>query len=98
MLFNCIKEGSYDFPDPDWMEISGGAKDLIGHLLVKDPIMRYSAEKVLQHPWITMKTSQAPLATPKVLQRSAEVTSRGFECIALRMLRAINVCMKQAIL
>lgn len=70
MLFNCIKEGGYDFPDPEWTEISFGAKDLIGHLLVKDPMMRYSAEKVLQHAWITMKTSQAPLATPKVLQRS----------------------------
>lgn len=73
MLFNNIKEGSYEFSDPEWTDISSGAKDLIGHLLVKNPIMRYSADDVLQHPWITMKTSQAPLATPKVLQRNNSV-------------------------
>lgn len=73
MLFNCIKEGSYEFPDPEWSEVSSGAKDLISHLLVKNPILRYSSQDVLKHPWITMKTSQAPLATPKVLQRNNSV-------------------------
>lgn len=73
VLFNCIKEGIYGFPDPEWIGISSDAKDLIRNLLVKNPLMRYSAEKVLQHPWITTKSSQVQLATPKVLQRNNSV-------------------------
>lgn len=36
---------------PHW--IPGDAKDLISHLLVKDPNERYSLEDVRRHPWFT---------------------------------------------
>lgn len=32
--------------------VSGGARDLISKLLVKDPSMRLGLDRVLQHPWI----------------------------------------------
>ncbi len=69
-LFMRIQEGMYDFPNVEWSTISEDAKDLIRHLLVRDPLQRYSAAEVLEHPWVCMEAPKAPLATPRVLQRS----------------------------
>lgn len=51
-LFTCIQDGTYDFPENEWAFISEEAKDLIRHLLVKDASQRYTAEMVLNHPWV----------------------------------------------
>ena len=69
-LFNSIQEGFYEFPDREWSDVSSSAKDLIKHLLVRDPHLRYSANEVLRHPWLTMESPQAQLATPRLLMRS----------------------------
>ena len=34
MLFTCIQEGRYEFPDREWATLSAESKDLIKHLLV----------------------------------------------------------------
>lgn len=73
LLFRSIQDSTYSFPDPEWSKVSEDAKDLISHLLVKDPRKRYSAEEVLQHPWILKKSSELPLATPSVLSRNNSV-------------------------
>ncbi|XP_052471106.1 MAP kinase-interacting serine/threonine-protein kinase 2-like isoform X2 [Carassius gibelio] len=52
MLFECIQEGKYEFPEKDWAHISPAAKDLITRLLVRDAKNRLSAAQVLQHPWV----------------------------------------------
>jgi calcium/calmodulin-dependent protein kinase I len=54
-LFRAIKSCSYEFVSPFWDNVSDSAKDLIKNLLVVDPAARYSAEQVLEHPWITGK-------------------------------------------
>ena len=64
-----IQDSEYEFPDEQWRCISEQARDLIRHLLVKDPLLRYSAAEVLTHPWVSMESPQAQLATPQVLQR-----------------------------
>jgi len=51
-LFEKIIKVEYDFPDPEWTNISEAAKDFIRHLLVKDPQERYTAEQCLAHPWL----------------------------------------------
>lgn len=51
-LFDAIKQGEYDFPSPQWDEISDYAKDLIKKLLVVDPSKRLNADGILKHPWI----------------------------------------------
>lgn len=69
LLFDSIQEGIYDFPEREWGYISDDAKDLIQHLLMKDPSQRYTAEMVLRHPWI----SQAPttlLDTPNIMRKN----------------------------
>jgi len=51
-LYNQIKRGEYEFPDPYWSEISFAAKDLVRKLLTVNPRRRLTAEGALRHPWI----------------------------------------------
>ena len=71
MLFTSIQDGFYEFPDSEWSAISEDAKDLIRHLLVRDPRKRYSALEVLEHPWVRCPPAATPLATPRILTRYA---------------------------
>jgi len=51
-LFQSIKSGVYDYPSPYWDCVSDSAKDLISRLLVVDPKKRFTAQNVLDHPWV----------------------------------------------
>ena len=51
-LFDQILSGLFEFNSPDWDEISYQAKELISWMLQVDPLQRYSAYEILQHPWI----------------------------------------------
>uniref|UniRef100_A0A0B7B9H0 Protein kinase domain-containing protein n=1 Tax=Arion vulgaris TaxID=1028688 RepID=A0A0B7B9H0_9EUPU len=70
LLFNSIQESVYEFPEDEWSCVSESAKDLIRHLLVRNPRKRYSAADVLKHPWVTKPQAATPLATPQVLTRN----------------------------
>jgi len=51
-LFKKIMDVKYDFDDPSWEDVSEDAKNLIRHLLVKDPASRYTAKQCLEDPWV----------------------------------------------
>lgn len=51
-LFDCILSGQYDFPDEYWSDVSLLAKELISNMLQLAPELRFSAEDVLDHPWL----------------------------------------------
>lgn len=51
-LFEKILNADYDFPEPEWTQISAEAKDFINHLLVLDVKQRYSTKQCLEHPWL----------------------------------------------
>jgi len=70
LLFTSIQDGMYEFPNMEWEMVSESVKDLIRHLLVRNPRKRYTAEEVLDHPWVTHSASVAQLATPQVLTRN----------------------------
>lgn len=70
MLFTSIQDGFYEFPDSEWSTVSEDAKDLIRHLLVREPRKRYSAQEVLEHPWVRCPPASTPLATPRILVRN----------------------------
>jgi len=53
-LFDQILSGLFEFNSPDWDEVSYPAKELISWSLVVDPLQRYSAKEILQHPWVLM--------------------------------------------
>jgi len=83
LLFKCIQDGVYSFPAREWSTISAEARDLVEHLLVRNPHRRYTADQVLAHPWIhttdTLPNSQ--LATPYLLSRyHSDLTWRSLKC------------------
>jgi len=71
-LFVSIQDGLYDFPEREWSRVSDEAKDLIRHLLVKDASQRYTAEMVLNHPWVKHGGPSWTnfLETPSVIRRN----------------------------
>merc|ERR1712183_110716 len=62
--------GHFDFPEGEWRDISGEAKDLISKLLVKDARQRLSAEMVLAHPWVRFGGPSKVLVTPQNIKRN----------------------------
>jgi len=58
-LFENIMAGNYDFPDPEWQNVSEAAKDFIRKILVVNPEHRATAEQCLQHKWIKDHVSAA---------------------------------------
>ncbi|XP_032873631.1 serine/threonine-protein kinase DCLK2 isoform X5 [Amblyraja radiata] len=51
-LFDQILVGRLKFPSPYWDNITGSAKELISRMLQVNIESRYTAEKVLTHPWV----------------------------------------------
>jgi len=51
ILYEKIRRVEYGWPAGS--EISPEAKDLIRHLIEKNPEKRFTAEQALQHPWVT---------------------------------------------
>ncbi|XP_066993638.1 MAP kinase-interacting serine/threonine-protein kinase 1 [Anabrus simplex] len=75
LLFSCIQEGCYDFPDREWAAVSEEAKDLIRSLLVKEPSRRLSADRILKHPWMSPRPlgpnlANRSLGTPLNIRRN----------------------------
>lgn len=70
LLFHSIQDGKFEFPEPEWKDVSPEAKDLIANLLVKDAHQRLSAEMVLAHPWIKWGGSPSLLVTPQNIRRN----------------------------
>lgn len=56
-LFERILHAKFDYPSPEWDDVSTTAKDFVSKLLVVNPADRLSAEQALSHPWIV---EQAP--------------------------------------
>ena len=51
-LFNTIRKGKYHYPSPYWDEVSSDARNVIDNLLKLDPRVRWTAEQVLENPWV----------------------------------------------
>ncbi|XP_042467963.1 calcium-dependent protein kinase 20-like [Zingiber officinale] len=48
----AILRSVIDFKREPWPRVSGGAKDLVMHMLDPDPNKRSTAQQVLDHPWL----------------------------------------------
>ncbi|XP_024942754.1 serine/threonine-protein kinase DCLK1 isoform X2 [Cephus cinctus] len=73
-LFERILGGQYEFTSPYWDCISDSAKELISNMLQAQPELRFSAEDVLDHPWLASflggePTAAAAAATPESSQQ-----------------------------
>uniref|UniRef100_H3DK37 Serine/threonine-protein kinase DCLK2 n=1 Tax=Tetraodon nigroviridis TaxID=99883 RepID=H3DK37_TETNG len=52
-LFDQILLGQVDFPSPYWDSVTDSAKELIGKMLQVKVEVRYTAQDILSHPWVT---------------------------------------------
>lgn len=51
-IFESVKVGKFDFPSPEWDDISKAAKDFVISMLKKNPKDRPEASAALKHPWL----------------------------------------------
>jgi len=52
LIFQRIKQGKFSFPDPEWTNVSQGAKELIKKMLTIEPKERITAKDALNDTWI----------------------------------------------
>jgi calcium-dependent protein kinase len=64
-IYKAILKRKYDFKKEEWNIISDECKDLISHMLC-DEGKRYTAEMVLNHPWITKMAPNSKGAISKL--------------------------------
>eukprot|EP01138_Halocafeteria_seosinensis_P014330 gb/GECG01014630.1/.p1 GENE.gb/GECG01014630.1/~~gb/GECG01014630.1/.p1 ORF type:complete len:348 (+),score=60.37 gb/GECG01014630.1/:1-1044(+) len=75
VLQQNIKQGKYDFDDPEWEHVSDSAKDLIGKLIQLQPENRLDTDGVLQHPWILKYHKPLNVKTSSASFESTELRS-----------------------
>ncbi|XP_029947065.1 MAP kinase-activated protein kinase 2-like isoform X2 [Salarias fasciatus] len=69
-----IRLGQYEFPNPEWADVSEEAKQLIIQLLKTDPSERMTIGQFMNHPWISsMVVPLTPLHTSRVLTEDKEL-------------------------
>ena len=62
-----IRSGQYEFPKPEWENISKDAKSLIQGMLKTDPTIRLTIDEVIKHKWIAVNN------LPKIFSISVKV-------------------------
>jgi len=65
-IFNSVRTGQFDFPSPEWDEISNSAKQFVTLLLQVDPEKRPAAFQSMDHPWITKHVPNSTNHDPNV--------------------------------
>ena len=63
-IFKSISKKKLEFPEKYWKNISNEAKDLISHMLCEED-KRFSADKVLKHPWLNNLSPNVKHPIPK---------------------------------
>lgn len=56
-LFQAIMTGDYDYPSPDWDDVSPKARDLVEKLMCVDPASRLNVKQVLEHEFMVDEAS-----------------------------------------
>lgn len=51
-----IRQGQYDFPSPEWSNVSKEARNLIEGMLCIDPAQRLQIDDVIRNKWIAVRT------------------------------------------
>jgi Ca2+-binding EF-hand superfamily protein len=74
---NRVLVGKFTFDAPVWKKISWQAKDFIKKLLVMDPRARLTAQRALNHPWISDLTRKSDISSSSAQQLMKSLS--GFE-------------------
>eukprot|EP00416_Gambierdiscus_australes_P035538 CAMPEP_0171094780 /NCGR_PEP_ID=MMETSP0766_2-20121228/42341_1 /TAXON_ID=439317 /ORGANISM="Gambierdiscus australes, Strain CAWD 149" /LENGTH=506 /DNA_ID=CAMNT_0011553493 /DNA_START=19 /DNA_END=1540 /DNA_ORIENTATION=- len=62
-ILRRVKRGRFEFPSPEWDNISASAKDFISQMLTYDPKPRPTAEAMLVHDWLHAASPSAHRGT-----------------------------------
>jgi serine/threonine protein kinase len=68
VLTEKVARGFYTFLSPWWDPVSDGAKDLVAHLLLVDPINRYTIDEFMCHPWCRIVNPPSPPTQQDLIQ------------------------------
>merc|ERR1711953_1500502 len=70
-----IRSGQYEFPKPEWTNVSSDAKDLIKGCLKTNPEERLTIDQVIQNKWVSQYNAvpPTPLLTSDVLKEENEL-------------------------
>jgi len=74
-IMKKVRQGSFDFEDRAWANVSDKAKDFITKLLTYDKDARATASEILTHPWLA---ELANLAVDESLALSVLDNMKGF--------------------
>ena len=94
-LLPLIRSGQYEFPKPEWTNVSQDAKELIKGCLKTNPEERLTIDDVIRNKWIAQYNAvpQTPLLTSDVLKEENEQwpdVQQGMS-LALREMRVDQV-------
>jgi len=70
-IFESVRVGKFDFPSPEWDDISDSAKEFVISLLQKNPSSRPTAAQALTHKWLQEQLGYDRMNTGSLTHRSA---------------------------
>ncbi|CAB9502579.1 MAP kinase-activated protein kinase 2 (Fragment) [Seminavis robusta] len=87
-IFDAVKVGKFDFPSPEWDDISQLAKDFVVSLLKKLPKDRPTAEQAMKLPWlINQLGDELPKHTPALTLRRGDRGAEFSKYLGMKKLR-----------
>lgn len=90
-ILRSVKSGKFDFPSPDWDDITREGKDIITQMLKLDPAKRPSAEQLVDHRWLKDHTDKPTGTVAKDLGNNL----RAFTCVGKMKKVALTVIANQ---
>ena len=104
-ILEAVKNGELQFSESVWDSISAEAKDLIRHLLDRNPTTRFTAEEVLAHPWChsqirspetpaTIDASQLRQYQTSVKFRKTVLNYMATQCTSEEIAEIVNLFVK----
>jgi len=74
-ILRRVKKAEYDFPSPEWDNISAPCKDMVRQMLTFDIATRPSTEVLLRHSWMTGFDDTSKPPPPLPVNFSKNITS-----------------------
>jgi len=78
-IFDSVRTGRFDFPSPEWDDISKTAKDFVTFLLQKDAKQRPTAAQAIDHTWIRMHDTSTKAPSTRSSVRTGSTRSTTFQ-------------------
>ena len=75
-----IRSGQYEFPKPEWTNVSADAKDLIKGCLKTNPEERHTIDEVIRNKWISVSISKIKIISEQFFLFSNTMQSHPPPC------------------